>query len=213
MATSTAADNRVLALPRPCQRCLPGSGTCHPAKSARTLVRGPALGFLGLGHLPKAPPSGRCRMTWCSGLLHHRRGGAGGPSQPSPQQDPSSTQGGLRRSGLSLQANAADSRLIRNGMWVRRCKDGSSPQLGTAATRTSAKKQSSRYRPWLLEHLPVGGCDFSPQPRPGGSGMRGAIAPASCSATGTAPGWIAPTATTPSPARRWSCSSWIGCHS
>ena len=154
MATSTAADNRVLALPRPCQRCLPGSGTCHPAKSARTLVRGPALGFLGLGHLPKAPPSGRCRMTWCSGLLHHRRGGAGGHSQPSPQQGPSSTQGGLRRSGLSLQANAADSRLIRNGMWVRRCKDGSSPQFGTAATRTSAKKQRSRYRPWLLEHLP-----------------------------------------------------------
>ena len=138
----------------PGPRCLPGSGTCHPAKSARTLVRGPALGFLGLGHLPKAPPSGRCRMTWCSGLLHHRRGGAGGHSQPSPQQGPSSTQGGLRRSGLSLQANAADSRLIRNGMWVRRCKDGSSPQFGTAATRTSAKKQRSRYRPWLLEHLP-----------------------------------------------------------
>ena len=47
------------------------------------------------------------------------------------------------------QANAADSRLIRQGVWVRRRKDGSSPQFGTAATRTAARKQRSRYRPWL----------------------------------------------------------------
>jgi len=47
------------------------------------------------------------------------------------------------------QANAADSRLIRRGVWVRRRRDGSSPQFGTAATRTAARRQRSRYRPWL----------------------------------------------------------------
>ena len=47
------------------------------------------------------------------------------------------------------QANAADSRLIRKGVWVRRRKDGSSPQFGTAAARTAARRQRSRYRHWL----------------------------------------------------------------
>jgi hypothetical protein len=47
------------------------------------------------------------------------------------------------------QANAADSRLIRQGVWVRRRKNGSSPQFGTAAARTAARRQRSRYRPWL----------------------------------------------------------------
>ena len=47
------------------------------------------------------------------------------------------------------QANAADSRLIRNGVWVRRRKDGSSPQFGTAAARTAARRQRSHYRSWL----------------------------------------------------------------
>jgi hypothetical protein len=47
------------------------------------------------------------------------------------------------------QANAADRRLIRQGVWVRRRKDGSSPQFGTAAARTAARRQRSRYRPWL----------------------------------------------------------------
>jgi hypothetical protein len=47
------------------------------------------------------------------------------------------------------QANATDRRLIRQGVWVRRRKDGSSPQFGTAAARTAARRQRSRYRPWL----------------------------------------------------------------
>jgi hypothetical protein len=47
------------------------------------------------------------------------------------------------------QANAADRRLIRQGVWVRRRKNGSSPQFGTAAARTAARRQRSRYRPWL----------------------------------------------------------------
>ena len=47
------------------------------------------------------------------------------------------------------QANVADSRLIRKGVWVRRRKDGSSPQFGPAAARTTARRQRSRYRPWL----------------------------------------------------------------
>ena len=46
-------------------------------------------------------------------------------------------------------ANEADSRLIRKGVWVRRRKDGSSPQFGSAAARTVARRQSSRYRHWL----------------------------------------------------------------
>jgi len=47
------------------------------------------------------------------------------------------------------QANAGDSRLIRKGVWVRRRKDGSSPQFGPAAARRAARRQRSRYRPWL----------------------------------------------------------------
>jgi hypothetical protein len=47
------------------------------------------------------------------------------------------------------QANAADRRLIRQGVWVRRRQDGRSPQFGTAAARTAARRQRSRYRPWL----------------------------------------------------------------
>ena len=47
------------------------------------------------------------------------------------------------------QANAADRRLIRKGVWVRRRKDGSSPQFGPAAARIAARRQRSRYRSWL----------------------------------------------------------------
>ena len=46
-------------------------------------------------------------------------------------------------------ANAADRRLIRQGVWVRRRKDGRSTQFGTAAARTAARRQRSRYRSWL----------------------------------------------------------------
>ena len=47
------------------------------------------------------------------------------------------------------QANDADSRLIRKGIWVRRRRDGSSPQFGSAMSRAAAKRQRSGYRPWL----------------------------------------------------------------
>ena len=62
--------------------------------------------------------------------------------------------GGRRKAGYGIllsarQANAADRRLIRKGVWVRRRKDGSSPQFGSAAARTVARRQRSRYRHWL----------------------------------------------------------------
>lgn len=47
------------------------------------------------------------------------------------------------------RANAQDSRLIRKGTWVRRRRNGTSPQFGTAASKLRARKQRSRYRHWL----------------------------------------------------------------
>ena len=47
------------------------------------------------------------------------------------------------------QANAADSRLIRQGSWVRRRRNGISPQFGSARSKASARKQLSAYRGWL----------------------------------------------------------------
>jgi acyl-CoA synthetase (NDP forming) len=47
------------------------------------------------------------------------------------------------------QANAADSRLIRQGSWVRRRRNGSSPQFGSARSKASARRQRSAYRGWL----------------------------------------------------------------
>jgi hypothetical protein len=47
------------------------------------------------------------------------------------------------------QANDADSRLIRKGIWVRRPRDGTSPQFGNANVRATARRQRSGYRPWL----------------------------------------------------------------
>ncbi len=47
------------------------------------------------------------------------------------------------------RANAQDVRLIRKGVWVRRRRDGSSPQFGSAPARAWARRQRSRYRHWL----------------------------------------------------------------
>ena len=47
------------------------------------------------------------------------------------------------------RANAQDSRLIRRGVWVRRRRDGSSPQFGPARSKARARRQRSAYRPWL----------------------------------------------------------------
>jgi hypothetical protein len=47
------------------------------------------------------------------------------------------------------RANADDSRLIRRGIWVRRRRDGSSPQFGSARSKARARQQRSRYRAWL----------------------------------------------------------------
>jgi hypothetical protein len=47
------------------------------------------------------------------------------------------------------RANPEDSRLIRRGIWVRRRRDGSSPQFGSARAKARARRQRSRYRAWL----------------------------------------------------------------
>ena len=47
------------------------------------------------------------------------------------------------------QARPEDAALIRRGAWVRRRRDGSSPQSGSAAERQRARRQRSRYRYWL----------------------------------------------------------------
>jgi hypothetical protein len=47
------------------------------------------------------------------------------------------------------RANDQDVRLIRKGVWVRRRRDGSSPQFGSARSRARARWQRSRYRHWL----------------------------------------------------------------
>ena len=47
------------------------------------------------------------------------------------------------------RANSDDSRLIRRGVWVRRRRDGSSPQFGSARSKARARRQRSAYRHWL----------------------------------------------------------------
>ncbi len=47
------------------------------------------------------------------------------------------------------RANAQDTRLIRKGTWVRRRRDGSSPQFGSARSKARARRQRSSYRHWL----------------------------------------------------------------
>jgi hypothetical protein len=47
------------------------------------------------------------------------------------------------------RANSEDSRLIRRGVWVRRRRDGSSPQFGSTRSKARARRQHSRYRRWL----------------------------------------------------------------
>jgi hypothetical protein len=50
------------------------------------------------------------------------------------------------------RANPDDARLIRRGIWVRRRRDGSSPQFGSAPSRARVRRQHSRYRRWLGAH-------------------------------------------------------------
>jgi hypothetical protein len=47
------------------------------------------------------------------------------------------------------RAHADDARLIRRGVWVRRRRDGNSPQFGSARSKARARRQRSRYRAWL----------------------------------------------------------------
>ncbi len=47
------------------------------------------------------------------------------------------------------RANAQDAGLIRKGAWVRRRRDGSSPQFGSARAKARARRQRSSYRHWL----------------------------------------------------------------
>jgi hypothetical protein len=50
------------------------------------------------------------------------------------------------------RANPDDSRLILRGIWVRRRRDGTSPQFGSARSKARARRQRSRYRRWLGAH-------------------------------------------------------------
>jgi hypothetical protein len=47
------------------------------------------------------------------------------------------------------RATAQDIGLIRKGVWVRRRRDGSSPQFGSAHSKARARRQRSAYRHWL----------------------------------------------------------------
>jgi hypothetical protein len=47
------------------------------------------------------------------------------------------------------RANAQDAGLIRKGTWVRRRRDGSSPQFGSSRSKARARRQRSSYRHWL----------------------------------------------------------------
>lgn len=51
---------------------------------------------------------------------------------------------------VSVQkANAQDCRLICQGTWLRRRRNGSSPQFGSRAQKGAARRQRSRYHSWL----------------------------------------------------------------
>lgn len=50
------------------------------------------------------------------------------------------------------RASPQDAGLIRKGTWVRRRRDGTSPQFGSAPSRARARRQRSRYRRWLGTH-------------------------------------------------------------
>jgi len=47
------------------------------------------------------------------------------------------------------RANPENSKLIRRGVWVRRRRDGSSPQFGSSGHTAAARRHRSRYRSWL----------------------------------------------------------------
>ena len=47
------------------------------------------------------------------------------------------------------RANPQDAGLIRKGTWVRRRRDGTSPQFGSARSKARARRQRSAYRHWL----------------------------------------------------------------
>ena len=47
------------------------------------------------------------------------------------------------------RANPQDAGLIRKGTWVRRRRDGSTPQFGSTRSKARARRQHSRYRRWL----------------------------------------------------------------
>ena len=47
------------------------------------------------------------------------------------------------------KAVAADVALIRKGSWVRRRRNGTSPQFGSAKQKAAARRLRSAYRSWL----------------------------------------------------------------
>ena len=51
------------------------------------------------------------------------------------------------------RAVAADVALIRKGSWVRRRRNGTSPQFGSAKQKAAARSLRSAYRYWLYTPL------------------------------------------------------------
>ena len=47
------------------------------------------------------------------------------------------------------RAVAADVALIRKGIWVRRRRNGASPQFGSAKQKAAARSLRTAYRSWL----------------------------------------------------------------
>jgi hypothetical protein len=50
---------------------------------------------------------------------------------------------------LGGSGNALDTGLIKKESWVRRRRDGTSPQFGSARSKARARQQRSAFRHWL----------------------------------------------------------------
>ena len=56
------------------------------------------------------------------------------------------------------RANSQDAGLISKGTWVRRRRDGTSPQFGSARSKARARRQRCAYRSWLWLTAASPGC-------------------------------------------------------
>jgi hypothetical protein len=89
-------------------------------------------------------------MVWCAGFWRNRSTSTVVPAASASQARAQRKQKrGYGAIVAARRANAQDTRLIRTGTWVRRRRDGSSPQFGSARAKTRARRQRSAYRHWL----------------------------------------------------------------